>query len=122
MKFILSTILLITALASFNHHAYAYASLAIDTNQGNRLGYAWGYDNAYDADQRALVECGQSCRIVKNFSTGCGAYSADQSYGGTAYGWGVATTEKQAKDIALGYCKDEGGTECIIRVWTCNSN
>lgn len=120
MKSIFTAILIVGIIAG-NNHAFAYASLAIDTNQGNRLGYSFDYDNAYDADQRALVECGQNCRVVKNFSTGCGAYAADQSDQGTAYGWGIATTHRQAKDIALGYCKDEGGIECIIRVWACNS-
>ncbi|NOQ35837.1 MAG: DUF4189 domain-containing protein [Methylococcaceae bacterium] len=102
-------------------NASAYASLAIDSNQGSRWGYSYDYDNAYDADQRALNECGQGCRVVKNFATGCGAYAADQSYGGTAYGWGTASSEHQAKNIALKYCRQYGGTECIVRVWACNS-
>lgn len=98
-----------------------YASLALDGNQGQRWGYAYDYSNVYDADQQALNECGAGCTVVKNFANGCGAYAADQAVGGTAWGWGTAYSEQLAKDTAISYCKQYGGTECIIRVWACNS-
>ena len=122
MKSILFTTTLIIGMFVTTGNAYAYASLAIDSDQGSRLGFAFDYDNAYDADQRALAECGQGCRIVKNFSTGCGAYAADQTNNGTAYGWGVAMSKTRAKKIALTQCKSYGGTQCVIRVWACNSH
>jgi len=121
MKSILCTVTLIIGMFLAVEDAFAYASLAIDSDQGSRWGFSFDYDNAYEADQRALAECGQGCRIVKNFATGCGAYAADQTYGGTAYGWGLATSEAQAKNIALDQCQYYGGDKCVIRVWACNS-
>lgn len=103
------------------NNALAWGSLAIDSNQGRAYGFSYDYPTAQEADARALKECGLGCRIVKNFATGCGAYAADQAKGGTAFGWGIGTTENEAKDIALSYCRQYGGTNCIVRVWSCNS-
>jgi hypothetical protein len=122
MKFVLSVVSLIVGMLGINNHAFAWGSLAIDTNQGTAYGFSFNHLTAQEADARALKECGYGCRVVKNFATGCGAYAADQSKGSIAFGWGVAATEKEAKNTALSYCRRYGGTKCIIRVWSCNSN
>ena len=121
MKSILYIAAVMVGMFAVVNNASAYASLAIDSNQGSRWGYSYDYDNARDAEIRALAECGQGCRVVKTFATGCGAYAADQAYGGTAYGWGLASNKEQAQSIAMSYCRQYGGTECLVRVWACNS-
>jgi hypothetical protein len=103
-------------------NAFAWASLAIDSNQGSAYGVSYDQSDAATADARALQECGQGCRVVKHFASGCGAYAADQAYGGTAYGWGTDQTEAGAKSIALNACQQYGGKECIVRAWSCNSH
>jgi hypothetical protein len=98
-----------------------WGALAIDSNQGSAYGFSYDYPTSQEADARALKECGQSCQVVKNFLRGCGAFAADQARGGKASGWGTAATEQEAKNMALKYCRQYGGTQCLVRVWSCNS-
>ena len=112
----------LTSVVLYPSYAYSYGSLAIDSNQGSKWGYSYDYDTKRAAEARALKECGEGCRIVKSFESGCGAYAAAQESGGTAYGWGTAPTKKQSQATAMKYCKQYGGTDCIIRVWSCNSS
>lgn len=121
MKSFLYAAALMIGVLGTSSNAFAWGSLAIDSNQGSAYGYSYDYPTARDADTRAIKKCGQGCTVVKNFAAGCGAYAADQAPGGTAYGWGTAATEQEAKNIALNYCRQYGGTNCIIRVWSCNS-
>lgn len=123
MKSILYAAALMVGVLGVSSNALAWGSLAIDSNQGSAYGFSYNYPTAREADARALKECGGAdvCHIVKNFERGCGAYAADQSPGGSAYGWGTASTEQEAKSIALNYCRQYGGTDCIVRVWSCNS-
>ena len=122
MKSLLCMTVLMVGMLGVVNNASAYAALAIDHNQGDRWGFSYDYPNDRAARQRALSECGKGCNIVKSFTSGCGAYAADQAYGGTAYGWGNASSEVEAKNLAMHYCRQYGGTECIIRVWACNSH
>ena len=54
-------------------------ALAIDAAQGEAWGWAAGYATIAAAEQRALDECGASCRIVMSFEQDCAAYAADQT-------------------------------------------
>jgi hypothetical protein len=121
MKSVLCVATVIIGMFGITNNAFAWGSLAIDSNQGSAYGYSYDYPTAQAADARALKECGAGCHIVKNFERGCGAYAADQAPGGSAYGWGTASTKQEAQNIALSYCRQYGGTDCIIRVWSCNS-
>ncbi|MCK5925965.1 MAG: DUF4189 domain-containing protein, partial [Methylococcales bacterium] len=99
-----------------------YAALAINGNQGNRWGFSHDRLSTSDANQQALLKCGSDCTVVKNFTNGCGAYAADQATGSTIWGFAQASTPEQAKDKALASCLYYKGTQCIIRVWACNSH
>ena len=99
-----------------------YASLAINGNQGDHWGFSYNRVSLSDADQQALSKCGVNCKVVKNFKNGCGAYAADQAQGSTVWGYGLDPNQQQAKDKALSACQYYGGTQCIIRVWACNSH
>jgi len=122
MKALLAGMALIIGMSAVTNTAFAWGSLAIDSNQGTAYGVSYDYPTAQAADARAIQECGAGCRVVKNFATGCGAYAADQAASGVAYGWGAAATESEAKAVALGYCNQYGGKECIIRAWSCNTH
>lgn len=102
--------------------SWAVGSLAIDSNQGDQWGFSYNHATVSDAEQRALRECGSGCRIVKTFSNECAAFAADQAYGSTAYGWATASSRGQAQQSAMNYCSKQGGTQCQVRVWACDSN
>ncbi|CAG1020589.1 hypothetical protein DOJK_00449 [Patescibacteria group bacterium] len=112
-------IALLLSLAS--SQVMAVGALAIDDNQGSRYGFSYDYDNTYDARNRALSECGSGCTVVVDFDSGCAAYAADQTAGSSVYGWGQDSTESRAKNRALSECAGHGGSNCVIRVWGCNS-
>src|SRR5690606_2448920 len=109
--------LIIFSVISVN--AYAAGALAIDGNQGKSYGFAYGYSSASEASNRALSECGRGCSVVKVFSGGCAAYAADQSSGSTVYGWATGPNVSHVKSSALQYCRSQGGSQCIVRVWAC---
>ncbi len=100
--------------------ALANGALAIDGNQGQAYGFSYDYPDMRGAEQRALRECGPGCRVVLRFSTGCGAYAADQARGSTAYGWGTAASSQAAQNRAMSECSARG-QRCMVRVWGCNS-
>ncbi len=115
-------LVLITTMLSYSSLVSANGALAIDGNQGARYGFSYNHSTISDAQNRAKQECGSGCYVVKTFSSGCAAYAADQAHGSTAYGWGTASSSNQAKNTALKYCRNYGGTSCVIRAWGCNSN
>jgi hypothetical protein len=103
-------------------HAFAIGALAIDSNQGARFGFAYDHASINDAESRALNECGNGCQVVKTFTSGCAAYAADQADGSSIYGWGTGSNPNYAQSNALNYCRNYGGSQCIVRSWGCNSN
>ncbi len=119
MKKIVYTALISLLLVS---NSYATGALAIDSNQGDQYGFSYNYSSSSAAQERALNECGSGCHIVKTFSNTCAAYAADQAYGSTAYGWATANSSSSAQSSAIQYCRRQGGSQCTVRVWGCDSN
>lgn len=118
MKFL---ILISLILSLFNpSEVHANGALAIDGNQGSQYGFAVGMRSMAEAHHIAKQECGAGCYIVKTFSTGCAAYAADQASGSTIYGWATGSSSGQVKNGALKFCRNRGGTNCIVRAWGCN--
>ncbi|MCC5866679.1 MAG: DUF4189 domain-containing protein [Wenzhouxiangella sp.] len=101
--------------------ALAMGALAIDGNQGRAFGFSYNQPDRATARDVALRECGRGCYVVRDFSSGCAAYAADQSSGSTIYGWGTATTSVSAQNVAMDYCRRHGGSRCVVRAWACNS-
>lgn len=99
---------------------YKQGALAIDRNDGERYGWAIDYSSQSEADERALRECGEGCRIVLRFSEGCGAYVVERG-NPTLYGWGTHTTRAAAEARARQEARDRGGVDLVLRVWGCNS-
>lgn len=103
--------------------ALADAALFIDSEKGERWGWAIDYPSIAQAMQRAKRECGKECYPVMTFRSGCGAWAADQAEGSTALGWARAETRVEAEETALSWCRKHGGisNQCLVRVWGCNS-
>jgi Domain of unknown function (DUF4189) len=98
----------------------AAGALAIDANQGSQYGWAEGYPSTGEATQHALSQCGSGCKIVMRYSSGCGAYAADQSSGSSVFGTGTDSSAGGAQSRAISMCQTYGGTSCTIRAWSCN--
>lgn len=110
----------VLALSVSGTQAMAAGALAIDSNQGGQYGWSEGQSSIAQAEQRALNECGGGCRVVLTFSSGCGAYAADQAGGSTASGWGTASSGGAAQSRAISECQSRGGSSCQVRAWSCN--
>lgn len=110
----------VLALSVSSTQAMAAGALAIDSNQGNQWGWSYGQASISQAEQRALSECGGGCQVVLTYSSGCGAYAADQSNGASAFGWGTSSSGSGAQSRALSECQSRGGRSCMVRAWSCN--
>jgi hypothetical protein len=95
--------------------AAQWGALAYNSANG-AYGFSYNYASKYDADRRALNECGYGCQVVLRFGNGCAAYAT--GYDGS-YGWGHYPTRYAAEQRALAECSARGGG-CAIRVWACN--
>jgi hypothetical protein len=114
-------IALSTMILLFSAGVSAAGALAIDSNQGDQYGFAFDYATIGEAESRAISECGSNCSIVQTFEAGCAAYAADQTPLSTIYGWATSDSSGDAQNIALQYCSSQGGSQCIVRAWGCNS-
>lgn len=117
---IATRIIFALSVSFFSVHAVAAGALAIDRNQGDQYGWAEGYSNTSQAEQKALSECGGGCQVVLRYDSGCGAYAADQARGSSASGWGTASSGNSAQSRAMSECQSRGGRSCVIRAWSCN--
>jgi hypothetical protein len=115
----LRTLSLLMIGLALNTSAFGAGALAIDENQGDQYGFAYGYDQPNDAINRALNECGGNCQIVQTFSGGCAAYAADQASGSSVYGWATGSSGGEVQSAALQYCRNYGGSACVVRAWAC---
>ena len=75
------------------------------------------YPTQWEADQRALYECGDGCSVVLRF-TECGAYAGAAD---GAYGWAYGSDANYVQARALDECNRRTGEYCTVRVWGCNS-
>ena len=104
-----------------------HGSLAIDSNQGSRWGWAVDYADQGAADRDALKECqerGGQCGVVMRFHNACAAYAADQARSSTAYGWAWSEQDRAtAERMAQEECVKRGGagSNCVVRVWGCTA-
>ncbi len=101
--------------------AMAAGAIAISDRYGSQYGFSHDYPDRRSANQAALSECGDGCKVVLNFDSGCGAYATDQAAGSTVWAWGTGTSGDGAQDRALSECESRGGTSCQVLAWSCNS-
>lgn len=98
-----------------------YGALAIDRSNGYFYGWAVGLDSQEAADARAVEECrrrGGKCTVVFSWS-GVGTACFTSAPGnGSAFGWGLARSQVDAKAIADKECaKRNNGKNCSQFVW-----
>lgn len=106
-----------------------YGSLAVDRSNGFNFGWSYDYSTQSTANNRAMFECirrskKDNCRIVLELSgdNKCGAYRAIEGEADTSYGWGKASTQQLADNIAHTECRQRSNGEyCGNQVWACNS-
>ena len=84
-------------------------------------GYGWSIDNwtEDDALDDAMDGCGGACTDGFSFQGGCGAIAIDE-YSGLWY-WGTGLFQDFAESSAIESCLGDGGGNCYIEVWACNS-
>ena len=125
MKTLRAALLGLAALAGF---AFTAASAEAACRTGDCWGavaygesgawaYAYNFPTREIAGQRAQAKCNGRCTHVLTFHNSCGAYATGPR-GNFYYGWGNASTRRQAESIALAECRARG-SNCSIRVWSC---
>jgi hypothetical protein len=90
-----------------------YAAIAYSESTG-RYGYSYGYSTRAAAENRAISECNTDDAQILVW--GRNAYVALALSDEGAYGWAWASSEGQAKRLALQKCRDYGGTSARIAV------
>jgi uncharacterized protein (TIGR02145 family) len=124
MKYVLALSLM--CMAANTNAQTVYGALAIDRNNGFYYGWAYDYASLTGAENRAIKECkakGGNCQVVLTWEgKGCAVYRTVPGEKGTAYGWGVASTQGQADIIATREAlKRSNGVQPSSYVWACNS-
>jgi hypothetical protein len=114
---------LIAAMAVAAQVAAAQAAGALAIGDCGAYGYSFDYPNLGAARAGALVRCeGNNCRVVATMRRGCAAFVVDGHNACTAHGYAVARSLGEAQNIALRYCAQYGGRDCVIRAWACDGS
>ena len=85
------------------------------SNSSGAIGYSYDYGSGNVAQERALQECGNGCKVVIAFTNACGALAVGA---GHAYGAGWAGNRPAAEKIAMDYCTSRA-TGCNVARWVC---
>jgi Domain of unknown function (DUF4189) len=74
------------------------------------------------AYRRALQECQGDCRIVEWIRGYCAAYALESTdFCNGAKGWATGPNLGRAQNLATAMCEANGGRDCVIRTWVCDS-
>jgi dienelactone hydrolase len=83
-------------------------------------GYAYDRATADEAREAALAMC-PGCHLIAVFQGTCAAYAVDRR-GTGIYGLGWHPGNKtRAQNLAVEACRENGGTDCALKVWACES-
>lgn len=77
------------------------------------------YLNQGEADAKALELCGSGCEIALRFE-GEGQCGAAASSPNGTIGVGSGKPQAAADTAALENCRQEGGTDCVVKLQGCN--
>ncbi len=111
-------------LASVGFNAQAAGAIAFNP-YNMAWGWASGYSTQIQAKNQANYNCKYNCNNWVTFSRGQCAYAAadwtqtNSGYSG-AFGWGRASGKQVARSRALAECRNHGGRDCRILVWSCD--
>ncbi len=85
-------------------------------------GYSFGLKTMAEARGLALSECNSaSCKIIGTFRRQCLAYAHEFGKPCGIYGWAVRNRLNLAKEAARKFCREEGGTFCIVETAVCDT-
>lgn len=87
------------------------------SNSSGAIGYSYDHGSGYEAQERALQECGYGCKVVIGFTNACGALAVGA---GRGYGTGWAGNRQAAENTAINYCNSRT-TGCDVVRWVCTT-
>ena len=99
--------------------ARAAGALAIGTC--GAYGLAYDFPQLEAANAAALGQCLGDCKVAAPMRGNCAALSVDMRNACGAFGYAAAPRLGQAQNTALRYCYRNGGQDCVIRAWVCDS-
>src|SRR5258706_3357383 len=108
MKTLRAALLGLAALAGFTFAAASAEAAcrtgdcwgAVAYSERGAWAYAYNFPTREIAGQRAQAKCNGQCTHILTFHNSCGAYATGPR-GNFYYGWGNASTRRQAESIAL---------------------
>jgi len=95
-----------------------FGSVAVNNSTG-AYGVVTNSISTEEADRSAIKACGEGCSLVVSFGTG-ECVQVSNSGDNRTFGFGVASTQLEAKRLAFKECYARGGTHCYSRAWGCN--
>jgi hypothetical protein len=98
----------------------AQAAGALAVGSCAAYGVAYDFNQQTEARVAAMRKCEGTCKIVATIKRGCAAYAIDGRNACGAHGYGAAPTLGRAQNVALKYCYDNGGKDCVVRAWACD--
>jgi serine/threonine-protein kinase len=110
-------LLLALLLPSTQAAAQDYFGAMAFSQETGAAGHSFDYRSRDDAEERALQECGRSCKVVLWFRNACGALATGARNG---YGTGWASTRGRAEEAAISVC-EENADNCRIKQWACTT-
>jgi Domain of unknown function (DUF4189) len=99
--------------------ARAAGALAIGTC--GAYGLAYDFSELEAANAAALGQCSGDCKVAAPMRGNCAALSVDMGNACGAFGYAAAPRLGLAQNTALKYCYRNGGKDCVIRAWVCDS-
>jgi hypothetical protein len=88
-----------------------WGALAFD-QRTQAYGWSSGYDDQYDAEDRALDECGRRCELITSYFGECAAIATGYDGG---YGWSTGSSLRRAERAAIRQCRNyDDGCEVLI--------
>ncbi len=100
--------------------AGAYGALA--TSPDADFGYAYNYDDADEARDRAMTECrkhSSDCKVKGTFENTCVSVSKAEN---GAMGWAWGHGKQQDDSMAMTECKNNKGRGCELSARFCTGN
>jgi Domain of unknown function (DUF4189) len=100
--------------------AGAQAAGALAAGSCAAYGVAYDFNGQTEARVAAMRKCDGTCKVVATIKRGCTAYAIDGRNSCGAHGYGAAPTLGRAQNVALRYCYQHGGRDCVVRAWACD--
>jgi hypothetical protein len=100
--------------------AGAQAAGALAVGSCAAYGVAYDFSEQTAARVAAIRKCQGSCKVVTTIRRGCAAYAIDGRDVCGPHGYAAAPTLGRAQNVALKYCYQHGGKDCVVRAWACD--